>query len=594
MPHRVHLLGETKLAPSGGEPQAIKANRKAIAYLGLHQPKPVSRKTLANELWPEADTTTALNRLRVALTQLRATFGTALLDSEEGIRLDPAHVEVDVWTVKERIKHASDEIAPESELEELSAMLDLLECRLLPGYGDDWALEAQADWSTFAGRTAQHIADLAMDRRQLAIVAKAAKVGLVHEPANPQLWTHALNTGGPELLDEFRAARRRYRAEEGEDFPDELVALSNEIALGKTPLKQHGDFFDDAEREFAGQMLERVAEINPDLALEIFGEPATAEISGREVKPAADILDDLLARAKRRDDAFARGVARAMGVKALLDDWGGVLELSTLLDGVEVSKEIKPIILNSIALAKANIRDWKGAIEAGDEAVRLDEEAGQIERTSTTLANKACYLYLQGDFEESEKVFDRCAEMLQPLNSHSIPFRQTLLKANRSLMKLMSGDFSEARQLQEECYVSCLQLGMTNVQPVIYPSLGMLRIEAGQLDEAINLIHTGLRAAYLMGARRLQQISLEYAAGALGILGRPGHALAILDWVNDWRIESGHTLAPAEVMLIQHIVSRFPDREPATLPASATHKSVAHFTIRELRKAEQARLSSRS
>lgn len=577
------------------EPRPLKVNRKAIAYLSLYQDQAVSRKVLVDDLWPETETSVSQNRLRVVLNQLRTTFGSALMENDEGVRLHPFEVEVDISTLQDRARHASDEISPDSELEELVSLLDDLKNPILPGYADAWAMQAQLEWAAFVVRIALRTTHLAMERRHLALVTRAARLGLAHEPFNSQLWTHLLRATGPgrerdEVLDEFRAARRNYRAEEGLEFPDDLIELANDIALSKNRLTESLALFDDAQREFGGQLLERIVETLPDTALELLAVPETLDVSVRFIRQTSDILDMVLPRTSRRDEVFVRAIARAMGLKAMRDDWDGVLDLYTKLEGVPVPAMVKPIVLNSLGLAKANIRDWDGAMEAADESIMLYQQAGEPQKVATSLCNKASYTYLQGDFTKGEAIFEEAAAILRQFDPQQVAFPRVVLMLNRSLVPLMQGHFSVAWHQQEECYALCLANEIHHAQPVICPSLGMLRIEAGEIGEAVSLIHTGLRAAFLMGATRFQQIGLEYGAGALGMLGDVDRALGILDWANEWRIQTRHVRAPAEELLISKIIERFPSQgEKVQIPEKTPHVAVARYLIRELRAAEKER-----
>lgn len=590
---RISLLGDLKFAVDESEPQPIKSNRRLIVYLALQQGRPVPRRTLVADLWPDTDPSVALNRLRVALTQLRSMLGDALLDSAAGIELDPRRVAVDARAIRTRAALAFDEISPDAELEGLAGLLELLHPLAISEFEGTWFLEAQLTWSDFILKLTSRVAILALERRRLGIAATAARVGLRFEPFESVLWPALFrSTTGAErdaVLEEFRQARRRLRTEERRDFPEEVLAIASDAAQGKNLLADEAHPMTDQERAFAGELFGRVAETQPDLALELMTAPEVVDIAVRHLRESSPMLDNLIQRCNRRDTVYVSAIARSMGLKALLDDWEGVILQHRKLDGLAVSQELQAVILNSLGLAKANIRDWSGAMAAAQQTLALHREAKDEQKIAVSLSNLASYTYLQGDFEGGEALFAECERVLSALDGPRVQLIRITLLANRSLIPLMQGKFSDARVLQEECYALCLKYEVHHAKPLVYPILGMLRTEAGEFDGVVTLIHAGLRSAFQLGATRFQQIALEYAAGALGMRGESALALGVLDWVNAWRIRTRHTRAPAEVLLIDHMVDRFKSHvEMQSVSADASPMSVALKVIRRLRDLERA------
>jgi hypothetical protein len=159
---------------------------------------------------------------------------------------------------------------------------------------------------------------------------------------------------------------------------------------------------------------------------------------------------------------------------------------------------------------------------------------------------------------------------------------------NSSFVPLMQGDFAAARPSMEEAHAMCTKFGITAMDAVGLPCLGMLRIYEGELEGSVDLIHRGMREAYRSNAYRFQQIALEYAAGALILLGEGPVAKAVLDWVDVWRNETKHDRCPAEVMLCNGLISRIPSgSEVFNFPADADARKIAHFVIQRLRAVEQ-------
>lgn len=127
---------------SGGTVRRFRSQRVGalLAYLALHLDRPCPRETLCDALWPEEELEVASNRLRVTLASLRrqlepagVSFGTALDIGTPGcVILRASAVWCDVAAFEAALRQGR-----------RTEAAGLARGPLLPGYYDEWALEAR-------------------------------------------------------------------------------------------------------------------------------------------------------------------------------------------------------------------------------------------------------------------------------------------------------------------------------------------------------------------------------------------------------------------------------------------------------------------
>lgn len=594
MSFRIETLGRFRAyGPDDPEPIPFRTNGRILAYIAIQPNAIVNRKQIAATLWPDVEFSVSGNRLRVALTKLRELFGSALIDTQDSIGLNQDLVEIDIRNLRRSIKHAQDAIGAAEELQAMEAKLETLKSHLLIDIDDDWAEQAKQDWSREMLAATVRLAELAYEQENLEYLRQACQAGFAHEPYDETLWTlnlKALATLGhrEEALREFNRAAKTYRTELDLEFSDELQDLVKDIRSGQFQEQKPSNSLSVIDREFGGLVVEALVEKNPSLVLQIFAADELAGLCGRYPERIISILDRVILTPSAFDETWEKCMIRLMRAKSWISDWEGSVAMSALALKHNQNITTRRSILNCMSFAQASIRDWTGAMEAVDEAFQLSLQMGDPILICGSRTNKASYLWQQGRFDEAAVLFDESIETLRQLDS---PFAQTelaYLLGNSSFVPLMQGNFAAARPSMEEARAMCLKLGITAMDAVALPCLGMLRISDGILEGSVDLIHQGMREAYRSNAYRFQQISLEYASGALILLGEGPVAKAVLDWVDNWRNETKHDRCPAEIMLCEGLISRIPlGQEEFKFSSDADARKIAHFVIQMLRKREK-------
>lgn len=131
---RVQLLGEFVVERDGALVEVPGADRRLLAFLGLH-PGVHRREALSARLWPYAASASARARLRTAVWSLRQHVGPeAVLASRATVGLCPQAVWVDVQEVARLVEHG-----------QLRAAVELCGGELLSDWSEDWAQALRAE-----------------------------------------------------------------------------------------------------------------------------------------------------------------------------------------------------------------------------------------------------------------------------------------------------------------------------------------------------------------------------------------------------------------------------------------------------------------
>lgn len=581
VPVQIQLLGKFE-AKVNGVP--LDAYGKVVAFLAIRCGEIVERREIIEALYPEADLTTALNRLRVALTKLRKHLGSALRESGQELYLDAEFVQTDLRHVQELIASYRDHVTPEDEIQALKEILPWVEAEFLTGWNDAWVETERSRWKRALSEPLQQLVQLAWDARLVELTQDAARAALQLDSVQEGLWltyfrAAATQGKGPEAVAEWR---RLVSPAHRETLPA-ARDLARSLQLGSEATGREDLSLTPAERNFAGQVLERILLTNPTLAQEVLSAPEILPLVGRHPRMTLSLLDRAVATEGTKEEVWVRCLARGIGLKAWLNDAQGVLEAAPKI--LERTEEplIKRAVWNAVSSAKAVQRDWPGAMEAIDRAIEIAcAMPDPIERISG-IGNRASYLWLQGHFETALDEYDAILADLSQMNSERAALEATVAKGNRAYIPTMQGDFATGLAWMEEAYRERITNGLRIPLGLMGPCLAMLRLWASEPKGALDLMRDGLLEAFASESSRFQQISIEYAGGGLIAVGEQNLARQILDWADDWRRQTGHLRAPAEEMLVSRLIEgvRAPDKPLGNLAP----KAVAHMALQRLRSA---------
>ena len=130
-----------------------------------------------------------------------------------------------------------------------------------------------------------------------------------------------------------------------------------------------------------------------------------------------------------------RQVAQALGnIGMALDNSGEHEEAMKYFNRqLKISKELQDknsisIGLNNIGILYEKFKDYPNALLNFNEAIKIADSINSKSHLVCCLFNKADVLYKQGEYSDSEKVFEKLFSELQALKNHSVAFESELLK----------------------------------------------------------------------------------------------------------------------------------------------------------------------
>ncbi|WP_336713466.1 AfsR/SARP family transcriptional regulator [Arthrobacter sp. USHLN218] len=153
----LQLIGGWRLGRESMEYELPKRQQRLIALLAVNGP--MKRSTAARLLWPEGSDVQASNCLRGAISQVSSALPGLLVAEPGRIQLSD-DVEVDLRTVRGQLDGSVnvEGAAAASRIQLLSRG------ELLPGWYDEWVLEAQDEWRTSRVDALQQLAAHLLER----------------------------------------------------------------------------------------------------------------------------------------------------------------------------------------------------------------------------------------------------------------------------------------------------------------------------------------------------------------------------------------------------------------------------------------------
>ena len=141
---RIELLGGLRVQRGPQLLSPLRARKAAalLAYLTFHR-GPHERELLAELLWPTAEPQAARNRLRVALSALRANLGDEITTTIGSTLVLVENYETDVGDFKTALEGAKTRVGP-AQIAHWQTAFELYKGRLLPGFFESWVPAADA------------------------------------------------------------------------------------------------------------------------------------------------------------------------------------------------------------------------------------------------------------------------------------------------------------------------------------------------------------------------------------------------------------------------------------------------------------------
>jgi DNA-binding SARP family transcriptional activator len=240
-PVRIDLLGPARLHIDGEETgRGTRVKSFELLALLVLNPDGLPGETLADTLWPDADTETARNNLHSTLKRLRATLrgqtgardAMFVVNASHRYRLDPRLVGSDVWAFHAACHRA--EATPEAEARHaaLREAADLYRGALLDGAPYVWAEPARAGLHRLALQVLVRLSTTAEATDPEAALATLERA-LAIDPHNESLYQRAMRLqaalGRPEAIPATLDLLRRHLADLDAHPAPETLALARAL-----------------------------------------------------------------------------------------------------------------------------------------------------------------------------------------------------------------------------------------------------------------------------------------------------------------------------------------------------------------------------
>lgn len=524
-----------------------------LLRLAASHPAPVRRDDLVHDLYGESGTADARNRFRVALTRLRRAV--PLLETDDGVALDPDVVEVDVTDLGQRLADIALEPSAEAESALLKELLGPLATVLFPGAASDWELDAQGRWSLAASRALERLGRLAEEAIDNATAASAAEAALRHFPYDAEAWEQYLRAmtrlgRGAEAGRNLAAAQRRARAE-GWPFPESLEAWiphrEERDALG--PELSPGESL-ALERFFRRTLVQQ-----PDLAVEILGSNSFRPEVLRSPRAVLPLLREALALSVGPSEARERIQVRVITALSLLELETEVLAEAERFLAQPVAPARRRIALLNASFAHATLGDLDRAIERVEEAMALvsvpDADYARLE----CVAQRATFLMFRGEFAVAEAALRDSIANLERLSQEGAERDLLSIRGNLALCLVLQDRSEEAVAVLRPVVEVARRMGLQDVLGVNAPVLALALANTGApMGPAPT---EGLRAAYRMGPRRAI-IAVAIVGLALYTAGAdPGCSTLLEAWAH--RRLSPIALNATEIRIYRPVLDQRPE-----------------------------------
>lgn len=563
MPLRIELLGGfATYRASQARPLPVRSNSRIFILLALNALNDLPRKSIVQTLWPEQDTSSALNRLRVALSGLRKLLGTALVDQDGYVRLNLDCVQVDYLTAVQRLEALKDEVDEIVELALLEESLGVLGKELLPRTEESWLDSHQQAWTLVAQRSLQRMSDLALKANNLPLVVQASEAAFQHDPFDDSHWQAYLKArsmlgDAVDALRAFTQTQRRLRKTHDTDFNDETLELVEDIKFGRCGLNfQTTQVVRQREAEYLSRLVSKAIDTDPEAAMAVFGIAAGGYEHTNYPDTSVPILEMLVKQSNSQSMNWQKTLFNLLVVKSGLNDSAAVLEYGPQLLEVTSDLRMRSLAMAYMAFAYLQLRKYEDGVKIINDAIEIMEKAGRGPEAFQLYTNKASLLWHQGYFEEAIRLYQLSDEGGDYIGGEAGERIRGVNACNTGLVYVMMGNLPDAKVHMERAFDILMSIGLEAPLPLLLPSMGYIRFLVDDDVVGIDNLIQGLKIAYRRKHQRGQQIGLDFAAGVLVKGGNGAVAASVLAYAKVWRESTSHSFSTAEQMLVDRILAQ--------------------------------------
>lgn len=575
-----------------GKVTALGAGGHLLAYLMLHSPAGVDRRRCVLDLYPEDEYEVSGNRLRVAVARFRKQLGDVLVAEGTELRLDTREIEVDYQEVLSQLKEVSDLVDVQDELQALTELLPKLRLKLLPEVSDFWVRVWQQEWQAASTKWLSRLAILARDAGNWKLTGQALNAVLDHDISNVEAWRSYLKalheTGEIDRgIRELNVVGKSGEQELSSVDVAGLQSYANELKSGEHDVTNR---WSDSQLLSLGRLLARAIEDAPGDAADFFMSHGAVGEFYRDPSTFLPFLYEIIADNKKlaidKEQDIRLKIMDAAGLKY---DWREVIRQTDHLLSQELDIVRRGRVLFGRSFAHFQARDFESALAAVLESVAIYSSMDDFPKTMNSRALEASFRWHLGEYEKALLMYKEVREVLAKQDSPLARANNAINWANSATVYAILGDWTQGAYAVDSCFAAMGAEPNENMLAMVNTVSGLIWVRNGEVEKGVDLIADGLKRGFRRGSAREQQIGLEWAAGALSYLGWHSESLGVLDWVNEWRINTEHSRSVAEAKYAEMIIEECDHAKAVRLDPEEDPKKVISYTISLLRKSEPRR-----
>lgn len=535
----------------------------------MHLQKPLHRRYVAAALWPDVDYDVGGNRLRTALVALRKCLAPkdAVHAEDSSLQLNPDLFDVDLETLRRletRLRFLNE---PEDIAGVLDRAIALVLPGLLPGWEEDWLVEAQARWAQFRCEALSRRSGISLQTEDFRGAAELAREGLRHEPRDEQLWGAYLVAmaklgEGAKALREFRAEKARRQPQPGSAFSKDIQNLVDSVAQGAYGPEGGIPTLPAGMDAAVARAVRRLIALDPEWAARFVCTDAFRLEILRLPEAGLEVLKSLLERVPERAPERTPLEIMTMRTLSVLHDVEGVVEAGSKLLLKELDPAQKRLVLAVVSFAYFLDRKFDVALDLVDQALDVAKVHSTPHHFQLTRADKALYLWHAGRDVEAQNIFKEVYAFVKDLPAPMVSYAPAYLSGLVGAIYLGQENWQEAQKWLKRGYSLARVHQYREHMHQIEPPYGYLLAKLGSPAEGAAMAISGLVHFCRSNNARAFAAGLDYVAGIFQTAGRMESAATAIAWSEHLRARCNHARSIAEQRFVEALLPSLSGQEP--------------------------------
>lgn len=596
----VEVLGPFAVRDDRQEPVAFEARSAAavVALTALSRGRSLARESVASELWPNADESTARTNLRKALQRVRRAIGEngPLVADGECLRLSLDRAQTDLERA-DRLHRTF--LLASRQPEGTAALTEEWELRrkpLLAGWDDEWVLPHR----TRAERRGIDLGcELAQTYESIGDAAAALKTWreiLERVPHHAQAIGNALRLelqvhgreGAAELA---RTAQHVFRDELGIEMPLGLRRAVREVRSGSSEPVPAPEFLRKrSELHLLARMFEANLASNRGEALALLAQECT--LNKALAHPRAML--GLLTLALDRTSGISPDRIRVASLAAMVASVSAEFDVGHhwcdfIVSSTPISDPIHGYALSIKGFMHFEQRDFAASERMLLQSIEVLKTTGRSYEARRAQARLAGLKWHLLEYDEATALYEDALRGDGDASPSDVNGLLITCEGNLCFVNVYRHRWEEAIRHGRNA------LSVVEDHPgygyIVSAPLGFALAMSGQLSEGLRLLSGSLAATLRENMQRFNQINLDLSAIALFTQGKVEAARSLVQAVEEHRAALHHERSPAEASLISSFAGlNVPPKQNPLLGQSAA--TLTEWTCEEIDRLLEPAISS--